>query len=155
MRNNKTLRGLRSVLATLAAATVATIGLAGTAMAAEVSTIDPDAKGSLNIHKYEGDPSQGQPNPNGTEQTVSRTPLEGAEFTLYSVTKDGFNLASNKGWQDLQTLVSDLGTPTQAKLVDEGFSVSQVDRGTTDSNEAKVTSTTGSKRSRLLPGTNS
>lgn len=133
MRNNKTLRGLRSVLATLAAATVATIGLAGTAMAAEVSTIDPDAKGSLNIHKYEGDPSQGQPNLNGTEQNVSGTPLEGAEFTLYSVKKDGFNLASNKGWQDLQTLVSDLGTPTQGNLEAAGFSVSQVDRGTTDS----------------------
>lgn len=73
------------------------VALAGAAPAFADPNIDPDAEGSITVHKLEQpDSPSGLPN-DGTEvDTTGLTPLAGVEFTVQQVTS--IDLTTNDGW---------------------------------------------------------
>lgn len=95
VNRNSPRRGLRAGFATAAIAAVAVLGFAAPASAAPL--VDPDALGSITVHKYEKPESPtGLPN-DGTEVGgITLDPLAGIEFTLQPV--QGIDLGSNSGW---------------------------------------------------------
>lgn len=76
-----------------------TLGALTVAPASAQPNIDPDATGSITVHKYE-EPAEptGLPN-DGTEldELTGLVPLEGVEFTLHQV--EDIDLTTNDGWQ--------------------------------------------------------
>jgi len=93
----ETTRGLRATGAALAAAALVVLGLSTPAVAAVL--IDPDAEGSITIHKFQTpNIPTGLPN-DGTEIDGSGlTPIAGIEFTVNQV--DVIDLSTNSGWED-------------------------------------------------------
>ncbi|MFC4223738.1 SpaH/EbpB family LPXTG-anchored major pilin [Lysinibacter cavernae] len=65
--------------------------------------LDPNASGSITIHKYEQPLTNGAP-ADGTEQTVPAThvPIDGVVFSITPVT--GVDLTTNAGWTTAKTL---------------------------------------------------
>lgn len=73
----------------------------GSASAAP-DNIDPDALGSISLHKFSGAPVVGLPN-DGTETAVAgRTPLAGVGFTLYRV--NGLDVTDPADWNEINDL---------------------------------------------------
>lgn len=62
---------------------------------ANVALVKGDASVQLTIHKFYG-AAVDKPN-NGTEQTISKPPLEGVPFDIYKV--EGVDLTTNAGWK--------------------------------------------------------
>ncbi|WP_431075338.1 SpaH/EbpB family LPXTG-anchored major pilin [Microbacterium phyllosphaerae] len=94
-------RGTRAVLAASAAAILLGLGLAAPAAAAPL--VDPDAIGSITIHKLEApDTPSGLPNNGTAVDTAGLTPLPGIEFQVRQVT--GIDLSTNSGWTDASAL---------------------------------------------------
>lgn len=94
-------RGLRAGIAATAAAMILGLGFAAPASAAPL--VDPDAIGSITIHKLEApETPTGLPN-NGTQvDTTGLTPLPGVEFQVRPVS--GIDLATNSGWSAASAL---------------------------------------------------
>lgn len=115
-------RGSR-VAAGLLIAGIAALTLAAPASAAAPNLVDPDAVGSLTIHKYEAPESPtGLPN-DGTEQNVALTPLPGVGFTVYKV--DTIDLTTNQGWIDASEL-ADLAPDSVADITAAGYTANAV-----------------------------
>ncbi|MBT2475260.1 SpaH/EbpB family LPXTG-anchored major pilin [Microbacterium sp. ISL-103] len=131
MNTDNTRRGSR-VAAGLLAAGVAALTLAAPASAATPNLVDPDATGSLTIHKFEApETPTGLPN-DGTEQDVALSPLPGVGFTVYKV--DAIDLTSNQGWVDANDL-ADLAPDSVADITAAGYTASAVGGQTlTDAN---------------------
>ena len=95
-----------AVAAALVAMSMA--GTAGVARADDAPTanIDPSAKGSLIIHKY--DAQQGVPG-DGTEQSPAGDPLGNVKFTIWQLGKDSggacapIDLTGSDGWEAVPT----------------------------------------------------
>ncbi|WP_312170757.1 SpaH/EbpB family LPXTG-anchored major pilin [Microbacterium sp.] len=124
-------RGSR-VAAGLLVAGVAALTLAAPASAATPNLVDPDAVGSLTIHKFEApETPTGLPN-DGTEQNVALDPLAGVGFTVYKV--DTVDLTSNQGWVDASDL-ADLAPDSVADITAAGYTASAIGGETlTDAN---------------------
>ncbi|GHS87302.1 hypothetical protein AGMMS50218_08870 [Actinomycetota bacterium] len=91
----------RAALASVAGAAMLALG-AGASSAAPSALIDPNATGSLTVHKFEQPDGRG-PAGNGLPQaTTGLTPLAGVEFTVAPVT--GIDLSTNAGWTDAAAL---------------------------------------------------
>ena len=131
MNTPHTPRGSR-VAASLLIAGIAALTLAAPASAAAPNLVDPDASGSLTIHKFEAPESpSGLPN-DGTEQDVALTPLPGVGFTVYKV--DTIDLTSNQGWIDANDL-ADSNPDSVADITAAGYTASAVGGQTlTDAN---------------------
>ncbi|MCW3493390.1 SpaH/EbpB family LPXTG-anchored major pilin [Microbacterium sp. SSM24] len=121
MNTPKKWRGSRAAAAVLAAG-IAALTLAAPAHAAG-NLVDPNAEGSLTIHKYEApETPTGLPN-DGTEQSVSLDPLEGVGFTVYKV--DPIDLTTNAGWVDASEL-ADLAPDSIADIAAAGYTATAV-----------------------------
>lgn len=136
MTTRKTVRGVRALAATLGAAVLASLGLAGTALAADTSLIDPDAKGSVHITKYKGDSGV---EANGEEVTTGLPGddqlLGGATFTLYRVDNgaNDYDVAKNQGWTAIAELLREVGpNPSQTALTAKGLTLTPAGAQTTD-----------------------
>ncbi|MCI1017188.1 SpaH/EbpB family LPXTG-anchored major pilin [Microbacterium sp. C5A9] len=115
-------RGSR-VAAGLLVAGVAALTLAAPASAATPNLVDPDAVGSLTIHKFEApETPTGLPN-DGTEQNVALAPLPGVGFTVYKV--DAIDLTTNQGWVDASDL-ADLAPDSVADITAAGYTAAAV-----------------------------
>lgn len=98
---NPARRGLRVGLAASAAAVVLGLGLAAPAAAAPL--VDPNATGSITVHKFEApDTPTGLPNNGTAVDTTGLTPLPGVEFQVRQVS--GIDLSTNSGWTNASTL---------------------------------------------------
>ncbi|WP_314426874.1 SpaH/EbpB family LPXTG-anchored major pilin [uncultured Microbacterium sp.] len=120
------------VAAGLLVAGVAALTLAAPASAATPNLVDPDAVGSLTIHKFEApETPTGLPN-DGTEQNVALDPLAGVGFTVYKV--DTVDLTTNQGWVDASDL-ADLAPDSVADITAAGYTASAIGGETlTDAN---------------------
>lgn len=107
----------RRTLATIGVATLALFGAiaAGSTAhaddeptATQVANINPDAKGSITVHKFEEKGSSSEFNPDGSSSTAGYDPLEGVEFTLYSV--PGLSVLNPDDWAKFNALSYDSGT---------------------------------------------
>lgn len=98
---NSRRRNWRAGLAASATAAILALGMAAPAAAAPL--VDPDATGSITVHKLEApDAPTGLPN-NGTQvDTTGLEPLPGVEFQVRQVT--GIDLSTNSGWVDASDL---------------------------------------------------
>lgn len=100
-------RGRRLAAAALATAVAATLslGVAGASQAAAtgLGNLDPEATGTVTVHKYTEPPTKGNP-ASGQEQQVpaDSEPLEGAVFTAYPI--EGIDLTTNDGWDAAKAL---------------------------------------------------
>lgn len=116
-------RRLRATGAVIAAAALAVLGFS-TPAAADV-LIDPDAEGSITIHKFQTPSTPtGLPN-NGTEVDVSGaglTPIDGIEFTVNQV--NPIDLSTIDGWEEASGL-SDVFDPADAvgSITTAGFTL--------------------------------
>lgn len=98
---NPTRRGLRGVLAASAVAVFLGLGLAAPAAAAPL--VDPNATGSITVHKLQApDSPTGLPNNGTAVDTTGLAPLPGVEFQVRQVT--GVDLSTNDGWADASDL---------------------------------------------------
>src|SRR5690625_1850398 len=105
-----------------------TLGALTVAPASAQPNIDPDATGSITVHKYE-EPAEptGLPN-DGTEldDLTGLVPLEGVEFTLQQV--EDIDLTTNDGWAEADGLTATdviegaytLGTPEAIRTNADG-----------------------------------
>lgn len=106
-----TKKALRLLVASVGALTLGAgvlIGGAGSALAAPVlGNIDPDATGSIVIHKHEHQASAtpSPVNPDGTQQ-VGTAPVAGVTFTVYALLRDdeAIDLADPAAWNGLNAL---------------------------------------------------
>lgn len=94
---------LGRLIATVGVVALATLGavtIAGPASATDGPNIDPNAKGSVTIHKYKQPATPSTLPHNGTaltpEQLAGLAPLQGVEFSIVKVT--GVDLTTNAGW---------------------------------------------------------
>lgn len=111
------------VAAGLLVAGVAALTLAAPASAATPNLVDPNAVGSLTIHKYVApETPTGLPN-DGTEQNVALDPLAGVGFTVYKV--DTVDLATNQGWVDASDL-ADLAPDSVDDITAAGYTASAI-----------------------------
>ena len=115
-------QSLRMAAAAFAAVALAGLGLTAptSAMALPSPIIDPTATVTLNIAKFL-DNTTGQPN-NGTQQTVSGTPLEGVDFDVYKFTT--IDLTTNAGWA--ASIVLQDHTLTAGEIADGFVTVNSV-----------------------------
>lgn len=122
MNTPTTRRGSRVAAAVLAAG-LAALAFAAPAHAATPNLVDPDATGSLTIHKYEAPVTPtGLPN-DGTEQTVNLPALEGVGFAVYKV--DTIDLTTNAGWIDASEL-ADTFDGTDQSITGAGYTITPV-----------------------------
>lgn len=100
MTATTTRRPWRLALAVAAASAVAVIGI-GAPAAFAASVIDPDATGSITVHKHETPAGTAG---DGTELTPGPTsdPVAGVDFTVRQIT--GVDLGTNAGWLLAQEL---------------------------------------------------
>ncbi|WEK61582.1 MAG: SpaH/EbpB family LPXTG-anchored major pilin [Candidatus Microbacterium colombiense] len=107
----------------LAGAIAVALGLAAAAPASAAPLVDPDAIGSITVHKLQApDSPTGLPN-NGTPvDTTGLTPLAGVGFQVRQVT--GIDLSTNSGWADASTL-SDVfdAADAEGSITDAGFAL--------------------------------
>ncbi len=121
MNTPKKWRGSRAAAAVLVAG-LAALTLATPAHAAD-NLVDPNAVGSLTIHKYEApETPTGLPD-DGTEQTVALPPLAGVGFTVYKV--DPIDLTTNAGWQEASDL-ADVFDGTAGSITGAGYTATAV-----------------------------
>lgn len=112
MRINKP---MRLFAATLLAGALAVAGAALPATADEnppVANINPDAVGSLTIHKFEQPAELGDATHGEEVDTTGLSPLSGVEFTITPVTN--VDLTTYEGWEGMADLTPadvTLGTP--------------------------------------------
>lgn len=98
---NPARRGLRAGLAASAALVLLGLGLATPAAAAPL--VDPNATGSITVHKLEApDGPTGLPNNGTAVDTAGLVPLPGVEFRARQVA--GIDLSTNGGWADASAL---------------------------------------------------
>ncbi|SEE95895.1 SpaH/EbpB family LPXTG-anchored major pilin [Ruania alba] len=105
-RSHRPLRRLAAAVSAAALGVLGMVALSAPAGAAPGPNLDPDATGSLTIHKYESpNTDPGLPN-DGSEITPDPTlnPLAGVEFTLTQVTD--IDLTTNEGWNEADALVT-------------------------------------------------
>ncbi|MFF2267372.1 SpaH/EbpB family LPXTG-anchored major pilin [Cellulosimicrobium cellulans] len=119
----------------LAALGLIALGVAGPASAAPVNLVDPEATGSITVHKFERptDPT-GLP-ANGTEvDTTGLSPIAGVEFTVQKV--QTLDLGTNAGWAAASDLSGafDPADPT-GSITGAGYTLA--------SNGVEVTATDG------------
>jgi len=118
---NPARRGLRVGLAASAAAVLLGLGLAAPAAAAPL--VDPNATGSITVHKFEApDTPTGLPNNGTAVDTTGLTPLPGVEFQVRQVS--GIDLSTNSGWANASTLsgVFDAADP-EASITGAGYTL--------------------------------
>jgi len=121
--NTSTIRRRSRAAAAVLAAALAALAFAAPAHAATPHLVDPDARGSLTIHKYEAPVTPtGLPH-DGTEQSVGLPALEGVGFTVYKV--DTIDLTTNAGWLDASELSDDFDG-TEASITGAGYTVTAV-----------------------------
>ena len=113
----------------------------GETQGADTGNITKDTPVSLSIHKYQGD-NTGERS-DGSEKTITgKDPVQGVEFTLYKVQKDGqdIDLAKPDGWKKITSITDSAKTPSD--LVKTGnddkdtkhvFTISEVGKGKTNS----------------------
>ena len=109
------------ILAGIAAAAAAVLALAAPAVAAPL--VDPDALGSITVHKLEApDTPSGLPSDGTQVDTTGLTPLAGVTFRVRQVT--GIDLSTNAGWTDAAGLsgVFDAGDP-DGSITGAGFAL--------------------------------
>ncbi|WP_404312525.1 SpaH/EbpB family LPXTG-anchored major pilin [Agrococcus terreus] len=117
----------------------AALGMASPAMAApDESNIDPNATGSIVVHKHATPNPEGTTRSTGTElSTPPAAPLQGVQFTVSRVTHaTALDLTKSSTWQTLSTL--SVQTVTTAG---NGYSVAQV--GTPQTTDAQGVATFG------------
>ncbi|RII41278.1 isopeptide-forming domain-containing fimbrial protein [Galactobacter valiniphilus] len=110
-------RGLRGTLAALGAAVLGSALALGTAAPAHAAqNIDPNAKGSITVHKFEEPVTPTGLAHDGTQQTTAGlTPIQGVTFQVQKVNVD---LTDSTKWQGLenytvaQAQANLTGTPT-------------------------------------------
>jgi len=110
----------------------------GVGVAAAAPVIDPDATGSLTVHKYEAPDGVLPVLPNDGSEIVGgvpgATPLPGVEFTVYEVT--GLDLATNDGWEDAADLQEAFNPatvlPGAVPATVGGYTLTEVDDVVTD-----------------------
>lgn len=95
--NPRRKRGLLTGLVAAATAVMLAFSVAAPAHAADPVTIDPAAKGSLIIHKFEQPDDIGDPSTGLEQVTTGLTPLAGIKFTAQQV--GGIDLTENAGWE--------------------------------------------------------
>lgn len=95
----------RRVLAAGAVLALGALGSVVTSTAAQAAVIDPDAVGSITIHKF-ANPGNGAANPDGTGTQPSTDPIAGVTFEVCAI--DGIDLVdgTNTGW-DALTAITD------------------------------------------------
>lgn len=102
------MRFKRGLAATAAVALAGLVSASGVAFAAE--PVDPDAEGSINIHKFEQPATLGEA-PDGTVQdTTGLNPLEGVTFTIQKL--DCVDLSTTAGWEKASEMVESLKAST-------------------------------------------
>ena len=97
--------------ATLGTGLIALIALGGAQAANAQPTIDPDAEGSITVHKHQQSQDPSTTEGTGLVQNIDTSvhpPLQNIEFTARSL--DGIDLGTNQGWQDL-SIVKDSFDP--------------------------------------------
>lgn len=117
----------------------AALGMASPAMAApDESNINPNATGSIVVHKHATPNPEGTTRSTGTElSTPPAAPLQGVQFTVSRVTHaTALDLTKSSTWQTLSTL--SVQTVTTAG---NGYSVAQV--GTPQTTNAQGVATFG------------
>lgn len=113
----------------------------GETQGADTGNINKDTSVSLSIHKYQGPADKTRSD--GSEKTITgKDPVQGVEFTLYKVQKDGqdIDLSKPDGWKKITSITDSAKTPSD--LVKTGnedkdtkhvFTISEVGKGKTNS----------------------
>lgn len=99
-------RRLRSLAAAVGAAALgAVLALGAVAPASAAQNIDPDATGSISVHKFaQPDVATGLPNDGTQVDTTGLTPLAGVTFTVQQVTD--IDLTDPADWQEIEGLTA-------------------------------------------------
>ena len=130
MRTTKPRRSLRVGLIMAVATAIADRGSIGPAAAAPL--VDPNAVGSITVHKFEkpADPT-GLPNDGTSVDTTGLTPLPGVTFKVQQV--NTIALATNEGWADAAALsgVFDAANAEQS-IIDAGYTLGSANAQITD-----------------------
>ena len=140
MRTTATRRIAAGLLAATTGIALAVSGLlapapAQAAPAGAASSVDPSARGSITVVKYDMPPAPGGPH-NGLEDTdgaigKDRTPMAGIPFTvctaLNPATGDPFDFTTEAGWAALANYNSSMSAPVQCAPADSTY----VDTATT------------------------
>ncbi|EIK80749.1 SpaH/EbpB family LPXTG-anchored major pilin [Gardnerella vaginalis] len=113
----------------------------GETQGADTGNINTSTSVSLSIHKYQGPADKTRSD--GSEKTITgKEPVQGVEFTLYKVQKDGqdINLATPDGWKKITSITDDAKTPSDLVKTDNSdtntkhvFTISEVGKGKTNS----------------------
>ncbi|QOR71665.1 SpaH/EbpB family LPXTG-anchored major pilin [Ruania alkalisoli] len=104
-RSHRPLRRLAAAVSTAALGVLGIVALSAPAGAAPGPNLDPEATGSLTIHKYESpNEDPGLPNDGSEIPDPGLNPLEGVEFTLTQVTD--IDLTTNEGWNEADALAT-------------------------------------------------
>lgn len=110
-------RVTRRTLATIGVATLALFGAVAAGSTAhaddeptttQVANINPEAKGSITVHKFKEKGSEVKLNPDGSSSTVGYEPLQGVEFSLYTV--PGLSVLNPDDWAKFNALSYNSGT---------------------------------------------
>lgn len=113
----------------------------GETQGADTGNINTSTSVSLSIHKYQGPADKTRSD--GSEKTITgKEPVQGVEFTLYKVQKDGqdIDLSKPDGWKKITSITDSAKTPSD--LVKTGnedkdtkhvFTISEVGKGKTNS----------------------
>lgn len=91
----------------------------GTAAWAAPGNIDPDAEGTLTVHKYGGGASTAEHDGSELETDPNRPPLYGVEFTVCEVTAiegEAVDLTTVEGWAVLEDYMAANPVPDKADL---------------------------------------
>lgn len=111
MKHIATRRGLRAALVALVGGALL---LGGATAAHAAPVIDPDAKGSISIHKLKNPNTAANLPANGAPQNVaSLEPLGGVAFTIAQVDPAKYDLKKNTGWDALKSLTVETATNLQ------------------------------------------
>lgn len=112
--NTKPRHRWRSAAALTTTLSLATLGVVLTGTAAQAAAIDPDATGSITVHKHEN-PGGGAQNPDGTGTDPTTDAIEGVTFEVCQI--DGVDLTdgTNAGWNALGAI-----TPSELSAAQSG-----------------------------------
>lgn len=130
MRSNEPRRGWRVGLGLAVATAIAALGSVGTASAAPL--VNPDALGSITVHKFEAPVTPTGDYSDGTiKDTTGLTPLPGVDFTVAQV--NTIDLSTNAGWTEAASIPFDPANPENS-LTDAGYTLGTASTVTTDVN---------------------
>lgn len=132
-------RGRRAAALT-AVLSLGALSVLATGAAASAAAIDPDATGSITIHKY-ANPGNGAANPDGTGTQPDTDPIAGVVFEYCLV--DGIDLldGGNAGWDALNAITSAQKIAAQTGSTLAGFDLTGCQTVTTGA-DGTVTTTT-------------